>query len=83
VGSGVEPAGVSFCCQGFEDGAAGARRSEYELGGFGRADGNALGFDAHPLDDPLDGFLDYLDAYPDGALRGGATLLIRGASTAL
>jgi len=48
-----------------------------------RADRSALAFDLHPFDEPLDGFLDDLDAYPDRAVRGGAALLVRGTSTPL
>jgi hypothetical protein len=50
---------------------------------FRRADRYALGFDSHALDEPLDGLLNELDAYRDSAVRGGAALLVRGASTPL
>ncbi|WP_343708399.1 hypothetical protein [Mycobacterium sp.] len=78
-----ESAGVSLRCQGLQDRAAGTGRTEHDLCRFRRADRSALGFDSYPLDEPLDGFLDDLDAHTDCAVRGGAALLVRGASTSL
>ena len=79
----VESAGVSVRCQGLQDGTAGTGRTEHDLCRFRRADRYALGLDSHSLDEPFDGFLDELDAHRDGAVRGGAALLVRGASTSL
>jgi len=79
----VESAGVSLRCQGLQDRAACAGRTEHDLRRFRRADRYALGFDSHSLDEPLDGFLNDLDAHTDCAVRGGAALLVRRASTSL
>jgi hypothetical protein len=79
VGTRVESAGVSVCCQGLQDGAAGTGRTEHDLCRFRRADRSALSFDSYPLD----GFLDDLDAHRDSAVRGGAALFVCGASTLL
>ncbi|MDD4866813.1 MAG: hypothetical protein PHQ28_06750 [Mycobacterium sp.] len=83
VDSCFESTGISIRCQGLQDGAAGTGRTEHDLRRFRRADRYALGFDSHSFDEPFHGFLDDLDAHTDCAVRGGSTLLVRGASTSL